>query len=235
MPKPPTAADLALARQREAYLKRHRLRVFRLGAYNLMRMVGTATSDRAAIARVRSRFTRGGWLQWPGSTFDHMECLGRDRMPMLFVSHPYRIDDAGRADLELFRSAGLRVAIEGKEQSWYGYGTEHVRIEHPAFSGQVVRPAPPTPRPAPHAGRFPAETAAERRLRLAGPALLALAKERAAELAAAIRLVPCVGPRSMAPCLACELREDYARLVAVIGEVDGPGSLDSAEPPLFDD
>jgi hypothetical protein len=36
MPKPPTAADLALARMRAAFVAKYRLREFRLGAYNLM-------------------------------------------------------------------------------------------------------------------------------------------------------------------------------------------------------
>jgi hypothetical protein len=37
-----------------------------------------------------------------------------------------------------------------------------------------------------------------------------------------------VGPNGVGPCLACELREDYTRLVAVIIEVDG---MDSEIPP----
>lgn len=152
-----------------------------------MRMARDATADRDAIARVRERFARGGWLQWPGSTFDHMECLGRDRVPMMFVSHPYHISDEGRTDMDLLRSAGLVVVEGGKAESWYGFGTFHIRIEHPAFSGRVIRPAPSP-------ARFPAETAFEACLRRAGPRLLALARERAAELADAIRLVPCTGP-----------------------------------------
>jgi hypothetical protein len=58
--KPPTADALALAAKRESFLKRHRLREFRPGAYNLMRMVGTTTGDRAAVARIRERFTIKG-------------------------------------------------------------------------------------------------------------------------------------------------------------------------------
>ena len=97
--------------------------------------------------------------------------MGRDGQAMVLISHPYSIDAEGRRDIGLLQAGGLRVVIEGKDRSWYGYGTEHVRIEHPAFSGQVVRPTPPhvPALPASPSARIVAETAFEARLRRAAP------------------------------------------------------------------
>jgi len=215
---PPTAADSpGLLRIRARFVNRHRLRDYRLSAHHLMRLVRSCTADRAAIARIRSRFLPDGayWIQWPGSSFDHMECLGRDRMPLVFVSHPYHVSDEGRADLELFRQAGLVVVEGGDDASWYGYGTTQILVAHPAFSGEVARPATRPIAP-------PVESAYTARLHRAAPALLALAREHAEQLAASIAMIPCTGPGGVTPCLSCELRVDYDRINALIDEVEGP-------------
>jgi hypothetical protein len=216
----------SLLRMRAAFMARHKLRDYKLSGRHLMRMVLTSGADKAAVDRVREHFTHsyGCFLKWSGPTFDHLEMMGRGGRALVLISHPYSIDAEGRRDLALLQAGGLRVVIEGKERSWYGYGTEHIRIEHPAFSGQVVRPAPPPPRPAPHAARLPAETAFEARLRRAAPRLLEIARERADELVRAIAMVPCAGPTSPGPCIRCELQADLLRIVAVIGDVEDPGS-----------
>jgi hypothetical protein len=228
----PTNNSPALLRMRAAFMGRHKLRDFKLSGRHLMRMVLTSGADRAAAARVRERFTYsyGCFLKWSGPTWDHLEMMGRDGRALVLISHPYSIDDEGRRDIEILRAGGLRVVIEGKERSWYGYGTEHVRIEHPAFSGQVVRPAAPPSRPAAPAARHPGESAYEARLRRAAPRLLELAREHAAQLVASSRLVACVGPGGVTPCIRCELQADLDRINAVLLEVGGP---DSPEPPLF--
>jgi hypothetical protein len=219
-----------LLRMRAAFMGRHALKNFKLSGRSLVRMARSAGADGATVAAIRGRFTygHGTYLQWSGPTSDHLEMMGPDGRLLVLVSHPYPEPRKDCPDLELFRRAGLRVVIEGKDRSWYGFGTHHVRIEHPAFSGQVARPAPAPSRPTPPAVRHPGESPHDARLRRAAPRLLEFARERAAELAAALRLVPCAGPNGVGPCLACELREDYARLVAVIAEVDG---MDCEIPP----
>jgi hypothetical protein len=231
----PTNNSPDLLRMRAAFMGRHKLRDYKLSGRHLMKMVLTSGADKAAVDRVRDRFTYsyGCFLKWSGPAFDHLEMMGRDGRALVLISHPYSIDDEGRRDLALLQAGGLRVVIEGKERSWYGYGTEHIRIEHPAFSGQVVRqpdiPLPPT-RPASPSARIVAETAFEARLRRAGPALLALARERAAELAAALAMIPCVGPRSEAPCVACAMRTDLMRINALISGVE---DVDDDRPSIF--
>ncbi len=60
------------------------------------------------------------------------------------------------------------------------------------------------------------------RLHRAAPALLALAREHAAQLAASIAMIPCTGPGGVTPCISCELRVDLNRITALIDDVEGP-------------
>ena len=211
-----TARDAELARKREAFLSEHKLRDYKLSGRHLMKMVLASGASKAAADAVRERFTYsyGCSLKWSGPTWDHLEMLGRDKQMLVLVSHPYSIDDEGRRDISLFKAAGLRVVVGDKAESWYGYGTYHVRVEHPAFSGEVVRPASPR--------RLPVESAYAARLHRAAPALLGLARERAADLSASIAMIPCTGPGGVTPCLSCELRVDLGRITALIREVEGP-------------
>jgi hypothetical protein len=225
MLKPPTAADLALAAKRAAFVSRHGLRDFKLSGRHLMRMVRRTCANPALVAAIRARFTRhyGCDLQMESRTWDHLEMLGKDGHLVALIAHPYSVSAEGREDMAVFRRAGLVVIEGGEAASWYGFGTTQIIVARPEFSGQVVRPAPPPPRPVAPIVRPPAETAYEARLRAAGPELLEIARDRACELAAALSLVACVGPRSGAPCVACAMRGDYERITRLIAEVEGFG------------
>ena len=130
----------------------------------------------------------------------------------------------------LLHRAGLNVVEAGEDESWYGFGTTQIRVEHPWLAGRMLPSPASAPkavehvpaRPAPPSRRRLAESSYEARLRRAGPALLALARERAAELAAAISLVPCAGSVAVGACVSCELRAELARITAVIAEVEVP-------------
>jgi hypothetical protein len=240
-----------LLRMRAAYVDRHKLRDFRLSGRSLMRLVRSRCVDKAVVDEIRARFTIscGTDLQMESRTWDHLEMFGHKGALVALIAHPYHITDEGREDMALLHRANLNVIEGGEDESWYGFSTTQIRVEHPWLAGRMLPPpkaAPKPVEPAPESpvkgalraplnsatspGRFPAETAYERRLQLAAPRLLELARERAAELAAAIAMIPCVGPRSGAPCIRCELRADLDRINAVLLEVGGP---DSTEPPLF--
>lgn len=207
-----TARDAELTAKRQAFMGRHRLRDYKLSGRHLMKMVLTSGGDKAAVDRVRERFTYsyGCSLRWHGPTWDHLEMMGRGGQALVMVSHPYSIDDEGRRDISLFRAAGLRVVIGVQGWSWYGYGTHQVRVEHPAFSGEVDCPA--TPR---------IETHREARILRAAPDLLNIARTFAVQLADAMRLCPCTGRDDGAPCVHCLMRDDFARITAVIAEAEG--------------
>ena len=70
------------------------------------------------------------------------------------------------------------------------------------------------------ARRLPAPDHYAGHLLKAAPQLLSLARERAAELADAIRLVPCVGPTGVGPCISCSMRAELDRINGVIHEVE---------------
>jgi hypothetical protein len=69
---------------------------------------------------------------WPthGGVFDHGEFWARSGKPWAVVGHPYGIDTVER---ELLSTLGrftpaLRVSVNDRP-SYYGFGTDHVRIE----------------------------------------------------------------------------------------------------------
>lgn len=208
----PTARDVELARMREAFLAKHRLKDYKLSGRHLMKMVLSSAPDEAASDAIRTRFTSnyGCSLRWHGPTWDHMEMMGRGRQLIVMVSHPYSPPNAACPDLELFRRAGLNVVLGGQEDSWYGYGTYHVRVEHPAFSGEVSGPAPRS-----------AEAARESGLHRAAPGLLQVAKTFAAQLADAMGMVPCTGAGGVTPCVHCLMRDDFDRITALVVEAEG--------------
>lgn len=202
-----TARDAGLSAMRAGFLARHRVKEYKLSGHNLMRMVRDAGGFTPEIERVRDRFVApGGWLRWPGPTWDHMECFGRDRMPLMFVSHPYQIDGDGQGDIGLFRAAGLNVVIGSKDHSWYSPGTYHVRVEHPSIAGGWMV-----------AGSLrPADA---RKLALV-PALVREVEAKARELAEAAAMLPCIGGhRGSVPCIRCEMGRESDRLLELLWKV----------------
>jgi hypothetical protein len=239
-----TATDAALARMRAAYVDRYKLRDFRLSGRSLMRLVRSRCADKPLVDEIRTRFTHhnGCDIQMDSRTWDHLEMFGYEGALVSLVAHPYHVTDVGREDMALLHRAGLNVIEGGTDESWYGLSTTQIRVEHPWLAGRML-PPPKAPvkgtatvplNPAPSPGRLPGESPYDARLRRAAPRLLELARERAAELAAAIRLVPCVGPNGVGACLACEMRTDYDRIMRLIAEVELGDTLDSDRPPLFD-
>jgi hypothetical protein len=69
----------------------------------------------------------GHGLGYP-SAFDHIELWGRNKTPLFLIGHPYGVSHNGQATLHAIRKLGLDVSIH--DQSWYGFGTVQVRVEH---------------------------------------------------------------------------------------------------------
>lgn len=224
-----TARDAELAARRAEFVARNGLKDFKLSGRSLMRMVRRCCVDKALVDRIRERFTHhyGTDLRMEGETWDHLEMFGRKGHLVVLVAHPYHVTDAGREDMALFHRAGLNVVEGGTDESWYGFGSTQIRVEHPALAGRMLPPPASLPkveppRPAPPTSRPLVESTYTSRLYKAASLLLQLARERADELTAALRLVACVGPRGVGPCLSCELRDELDRINALIAEVEGP-------------
>jgi len=69
-----------------------------------------------------------GWIYTNG-VFDHGEMFSIGGIPRVLVGHPYGIDaDEYRLLAELRRFTVLRVGVDDRP-SYYGFGSNHVRVE----------------------------------------------------------------------------------------------------------
>lgn len=122
-------------------------REIRWSVYNLSRMLRLTGERPARVAEMRELLKILGlagisqrWIGM-GGVFDHGVFWGRAGKPWALVGHPYGINDDERTWLaELARYPTLRVYVNDR-LGYYGFGTDHVRVELP----EPRRPSVPFP------------------------------------------------------------------------------------------
>lgn len=125
------------ARRRADFARDFGSREIRWSGYNLSRMLRLTGERPARVAEMRSVFNALGlagisqrWIGM-GGVFDHGVFWGRAGKPWALVGHPYGVNDDERGWLaELARFPTLRVRVNDRP-GYYGFGTDHVRIELP--------------------------------------------------------------------------------------------------------
>jgi hypothetical protein len=119
---------------RDVFAYEHQVGEIKWSGHNLSRLLRQTGERPERVAEMRSILGRlgiGDYTQWlcTGGVFDHGEMWGRSGKPWMIVGHPYGINEE-RMELlaALGRFGGLRVNVDD-QTSYYGYGTNHVRIE----------------------------------------------------------------------------------------------------------
>lgn len=112
-------------------------RLVKWSTYNLSRMLRHTGERPERVESIRALLRRLGMdcgcgRQWigTGGVFDHGEMWSRDGHPAVIVGHPYGIS-TDEEDLLAALARGfptLRVTVDDRP-SYYGHGTNHVRIE----------------------------------------------------------------------------------------------------------
>jgi hypothetical protein len=132
-------ADAGCLDRLNAFALEYRLREMKFSGRNINRVLWLGLGPE--IAR---RFLGDGRIQSGGigvaewrlesdlrtGPFDHAECWGRDRTPLVLVGHPYDLHGERSALLRCLESLGLDLFIS-REAGWYGFGTYHVRVSVP--------------------------------------------------------------------------------------------------------
>jgi hypothetical protein len=114
---------------------------------NLSLMLGSTGEQPERVAEMRAILSRasqgdpGGRSYYNGRTyqpslgcygaFDHPTMWRRGRHPVMLVGHPYGLSDDVAAELDYLSRAfagSLRVTVDAYP-SFYGHGTNHVRVE----------------------------------------------------------------------------------------------------------
>jgi hypothetical protein len=107
----------------------------------LLRLTGERPQRVAEMREILGHLGLGS-ASWAGigGVFDHGELWGRARTPMMLVGHPYGIDAREHMLLaELARFSTLRVNVDDRP-SYYGHGTNHVRVELAEVRRPFVKP-----------------------------------------------------------------------------------------------
>lgn len=127
---------------RERFAREHRLREHRWSPRNVARVIRGGSDAEAVKAFVESIqascWRAGGWehqlamdvLSGSYSAFDHPECWGRDRTPLVLVGHPYDLGRDRVLQLRTLAALGLDLVVM-PASGWYGFGTYHVRVSVP--------------------------------------------------------------------------------------------------------
>jgi hypothetical protein len=137
---------LTLPTARDAFAHQHQARAIKWSGYNLgrlLRLTGERPERVAEMREILDALGMGPMRHWPstGGVFDHGEMWGRSGKPWCVVGHPYGVDDEERERLAILgrRFPTLRVGLND-HPSYYGHGTDHVRIE-------VIEPRRPFAKP----------------------------------------------------------------------------------------
>lgn len=146
-----------IAELHDAFAQDFRATPCQWSGHNLTRMLRATGEPPARVAHYRTALERLGIgtdrevpAQW--GVFDHGDFWARDGVPSIIVGHPYGISDEQRALLHvLARVPGLRVGVDDRP-SYYGHGSNHVRIE-------LTEARPPR-----NAPRIPPQTGADKYL-----------------------------------------------------------------------
>lgn len=147
---------------REAFAHQHQAREIKWSGHNLGRLLRLTGERPERVAEMWAILGALGMGElschrhWPctGGVFDHGEMWGRFGVPWCVVGHPYGIDDEERDLLAILGRFGtLRVGVNDRP-SYYGHGTDHVRVE-------IVEPRRPFRKP-PSTGKTRAAARAAR-------------------------------------------------------------------------
>lgn len=117
-------------RAREDWVASRGLKEFRWGQQNLIGFFHAAGIPRERSAALIRDWGNKLLIGNGDGVFDHAVVLGKKGVPTMLVSHPYRIDAETRAFLRQLRGMGLVVHRGGPEESFYGFGTFHVRVTY---------------------------------------------------------------------------------------------------------
>lgn len=115
----------------------YRLREMKFSGRNINRVLRAAAGPERAAAffdgfrrqyRYEAEWRVASSLR--SGPFDHAECWGRDRMPLVLIGHPYHFGPDRTELLRSLESLGLVVTVS-RSAGWYGFGTYHVRASVP--------------------------------------------------------------------------------------------------------
>jgi hypothetical protein len=123
--------------------------------YNLTRLLRATGERPARVAEIREIVCdlssgRRGQRTWGGpvvpslgngGVFDHLDMWGRPRHPTMLIGHPYGIAAEEREALAYLARTfpTLRVSVDDRP-SYYGFGTNHVRVELVELHRPFVNP-----------------------------------------------------------------------------------------------
>jgi hypothetical protein len=119
----------------EQFVIEHSAYPLRWSAHNLSRLLNLTGERPARVAEMRAilgALGMGPEGRWPapGGVFDHGEFWARSGKPWAIVGHPYGVAPAERELLSTLARFTPRLRVNVNDRpSYYGFGSDHVRIE----------------------------------------------------------------------------------------------------------